>query len=191
VQLDNLPQREYRIRRSAGNNSSFFCSTHRLAAASKSSSRVSQQVRDRGLARSSGASQDARLLAQTSAWAWRTGRWSVSCAYCTCLQAVQQRLQRAAARAARPRPLSASVGRLVGRTVLGYTRPGGPWVQAKGLAKFFETGSKAGVQAQHAERLRPDLGPLSAATSHQDMHSQGWAFIPLGGDREGRRGPCR
>ncbi|MBI2152269.1 MAG: type II toxin-antitoxin system RelE/ParE family toxin [Candidatus Rokubacteria bacterium] len=30
----------------------------------------------------------------------------------------------------------------------------------KGLAKFFETGSKAGVQAQHAERLRLDLHPL-------------------------------
>ena len=42
----------------------------------------------------------------------------------------------------------------------------------KGLAKFFETGSKAGIQAQHAERLRLILGRLSAATSPQEIALQ-------------------
>ena len=55
----------------------------------------------------------------------------------------------------------------------------------KGLAKFFETGSKAGVQPQHAERLRLILGRLSAATSPQDMGLPGLSLHPLGGDRKG------
>jgi proteic killer suppression protein len=53
------------------------------------------------------------------------------------------------------------------------------------LAKFFETGSKAGVQAQHADRLRLILGRLSAATSPQDMALPGLSLHPLGGDRKG------
>ncbi len=55
----------------------------------------------------------------------------------------------------------------------------------KGLAKFFETGSKAGIQAQHAERLRLILGRLSAATSPQDMALPGLKLHRLGGDRKG------
>jgi len=55
----------------------------------------------------------------------------------------------------------------------------------KGLAKFFETGSKASVQAQHAERLRLILGRLSAATSPHDMALPGLSLHPLGGDRKG------
>ena len=55
----------------------------------------------------------------------------------------------------------------------------------KGLAKFFETGSKAGVQAQDAERLRLILGRLSAATSPHDMALPGLSLHPLGGDRKG------
>ena len=55
----------------------------------------------------------------------------------------------------------------------------------KGLAKFFQTGSKAGVQAQHAERLRLILGRLSAATSPQDMALRGLSLHLLGGDRKG------
>jgi proteic killer suppression protein len=55
----------------------------------------------------------------------------------------------------------------------------------KGLAKFFETGSKAGIQAQHAERLRLILGRLSAATSPQDMALPGLSLHPLRGDRKG------
>ena len=55
----------------------------------------------------------------------------------------------------------------------------------KGLAKFFETGSKAGVQAQHADRLRLILGRLSAATAPQDMALPGLSCHPLKGDRQG------
>jgi proteic killer suppression protein len=55
----------------------------------------------------------------------------------------------------------------------------------KGLAKFFETGSKAGVQAQHAERLRLILGRLSVATAPGDMALPGLDLHPLKGERKG------
>ena len=55
----------------------------------------------------------------------------------------------------------------------------------KGLARFFETGSRAGIQPQHAERLRLILGRLSAATSPHDMALPGLSLHPLGGDRKG------
>jgi proteic killer suppression protein len=55
----------------------------------------------------------------------------------------------------------------------------------KGLAKFFETGSKAGIQAEHAERLRLVLGRLSAATSPRDMALPGLKLHQLVGDRKG------
>jgi proteic killer suppression protein len=54
------------------------------------------------------------------------------------------------------------------------------------LARFFETGSKAGVQARHAERLRLILGLLSAATSPRDMALPGLSLHPLTGDRKGK-----
>jgi proteic killer suppression protein len=53
------------------------------------------------------------------------------------------------------------------------------------LAKFFEKGSKAGIQAQQAVRLRLILGHLSAATSPQDMALPGLRLHPLEGDRKG------
>jgi len=55
----------------------------------------------------------------------------------------------------------------------------------KGLARFFETGSKAGIQPQHAERLRLILGRLSAATAPQDMGLPGLRLHPLSGERKG------
>lgn len=55
----------------------------------------------------------------------------------------------------------------------------------KGLAKLFETGSKAGVQSQHAERLRLILGRLSAATAPGDMALPGLDLHPLKGARKG------
>jgi proteic killer suppression protein len=55
----------------------------------------------------------------------------------------------------------------------------------KGLAKFFETGSKAGIQPQHAERLRLILGRLSAATGPQDMGLPGLRLHELTGSRKG------
>ncbi len=55
----------------------------------------------------------------------------------------------------------------------------------KGLAKFFETGSKSGIQAQHAARLRLILGRLGAATAPNDMALPGLALHPLKGEHKG------
>ena len=55
----------------------------------------------------------------------------------------------------------------------------------KGLAKFFQTGSKAGIQAQHADRLELILGRLSAATTPKDMALPGLGLHPLKADRKG------
>jgi proteic killer suppression protein len=56
----------------------------------------------------------------------------------------------------------------------------------KGLAKFFETGSKSGIQAQHAARLRLILGRLGAATAPNDMALPGLDLHPLKGSQRGR-----
>ncbi len=53
----------------------------------------------------------------------------------------------------------------------------------KGLEKFFSTGSKAGIQAQHAERLRLILGRLSVSIAPEDMNLAGLALHRLKGDR--------
>jgi plasmid maintenance system killer protein len=41
----------------------------------------------------------------------------------------------------------------------------------KGIQKFFETGSKAGIQAAHAPRLARQLHQLDVAKQPQDMAS--------------------
>jgi len=58
-------------------------------------------------------------------------------------------------------------------------------VRHKGLQRFFETGSKSGIQAQHADRLRLILAQLSAATKPEDMALPGLVLHPLKGDRKG------
>jgi len=55
----------------------------------------------------------------------------------------------------------------------------------KGLERFFRRGSRAGVQAKHADRLRLILGRLHASTCPQDMNLPGLGFHPLPGDRQG------
>jgi toxin HigB-1 len=55
----------------------------------------------------------------------------------------------------------------------------------KRLEKFFTTGTKSGIQAQHALRLRLILGRLSAATAPADMNLPGLDFHQLKGDRKG------
>jgi proteic killer suppression protein len=55
----------------------------------------------------------------------------------------------------------------------------------KGLERFFTTGSKAGMQAKHSERLRLILGRLNAATSPRDMNLPGLELHELHGDRKG------
>ena len=56
----------------------------------------------------------------------------------------------------------------------------------KGLEKFLGTGSKSGIQAQQAARLRLILGRLSAATAPNDMALPGLALHPLKGNQRGR-----
>ena len=55
----------------------------------------------------------------------------------------------------------------------------------KGLENFFRTGSKAGIQAQHVGRLRPQLALLHQARVPQDMNAPGWKLHALKGDLKG------
>lgn len=55
----------------------------------------------------------------------------------------------------------------------------------KGLAKFFKTGSTAGIQAAHAKRLRLVLGRLNAAVDVKDMGLPGLVLHELSGNRDG------
>ena len=55
----------------------------------------------------------------------------------------------------------------------------------KGLESFFTTGSKAGIQAAHAARLKRQLAQLDHATGPQDMNLPGWKLHPLRGDLSG------
>ena len=58
----------------------------------------------------------------------------------------------------------------------------------KGLQKFFETGSKAGIQVAHAGRLRLQLAALDQAIRPEDLSAPSWALHPLKGDLEARLG---
>ena len=56
----------------------------------------------------------------------------------------------------------------------------------KGVRKFFQTGSTAGIQAKHATWLRLQLTALNQATRPSDMNAPGWDLHPLKGDLDGR-----
>lgn len=53
--------------------------------------------------------------------------------------------------------------------------------QHKGLQKFFDTGSTAGIQNAHATKLSIQLAALNAATSPTDMSVPSWRLHPLRG----------
>ena len=55
----------------------------------------------------------------------------------------------------------------------------------KGLKKFYTTGSKAGIQARHAPKLKRILGLLGAATKAEDINLPGFRLHPLTGKQEG------
>lgn len=55
----------------------------------------------------------------------------------------------------------------------------------KGLRKFWESGSKAGIQPAHASKLRLILQRLDAATVVEDMNFHGAKLHPLKGDKKG------
>lgn len=56
----------------------------------------------------------------------------------------------------------------------------------KGLRKFFESGSAAGIQPHHAKRLRMQLTALDTAQSVEDMNIPGFRLHPLKGEERGR-----
>lgn len=51
----------------------------------------------------------------------------------------------------------------------------------RGIERFFETGSKAGIQPKHAGRLRLQLSHLDAAIGPRDMDLPGWRLHALKG----------
>ena len=55
----------------------------------------------------------------------------------------------------------------------------------KGLQRFFEKGSKSGIQAKHQKRLRIILSRLDDAMQAGDMDAPGWKLHPLRGDLKG------
>jgi len=55
----------------------------------------------------------------------------------------------------------------------------------KGLERFFTKGTKPGIQAKHASRLRLILARLNASVTPNDMDLPGLNFHPLTGERKG------
>lgn len=55
----------------------------------------------------------------------------------------------------------------------------------KGVRKFWETGSTAGIQAAHAARLRLILNRLDAASTVEDVNFHGARLHPLKGSKKG------
>jgi proteic killer suppression protein len=59
-------------------------------------------------------------------------------------------------------------------------------VRHKGLRKFYESGSTAGIQASHAKRLRLQLAALETAHVIDDLDVPGFKLHPLKGEMKGR-----
>ena len=55
----------------------------------------------------------------------------------------------------------------------------------KGLEKFYQTGSKAGIQAKHSEKLRRILIRLEVAAGPDDMDIPSFVLHPLKGEKLG------
>jgi proteic killer suppression protein len=55
----------------------------------------------------------------------------------------------------------------------------------KGLEKFFLTGSKAGIQPAHAEKLSRQLAILNVAKDAKEMDKPGWRLHQLSGREAG------
>ncbi len=51
----------------------------------------------------------------------------------------------------------------------------------KGLRRYFESGSKAGIQPVHANRIRMQLVALDTAQTVDDMNIPGFGLHPLKG----------
>lgn len=55
----------------------------------------------------------------------------------------------------------------------------------KGLERFYETGSTAGVQGRHKKKLRLQLAALDTARTIEDMDLPGYRLHPLKGEKKG------
>lgn len=55
----------------------------------------------------------------------------------------------------------------------------------KGLQRFFETGSVAGIDPSQRQKIRIRLTALDTATSVEDMDLPGFRLHPLKGDKLG------
>ena len=53
----------------------------------------------------------------------------------------------------------------------------------KGLKKYFQTGSVAGIQAKHQSKLRMQLTAIDTAQVIDDINLPGFKLHPLKGDR--------
>ena len=56
----------------------------------------------------------------------------------------------------------------------------------KGLRKYFESGSLAGIQPAHADRLKMQLAALDTAQTIEDMDIPGFRLHPPKGSERGR-----
>jgi len=56
----------------------------------------------------------------------------------------------------------------------------------KGLRRFYDSGSLAGIQPQHAKRLRMQIAALDSAQVIDDMDIPGFRLHPLKGADRGR-----
>ena len=59
-------------------------------------------------------------------------------------------------------------------------------IRHKGLRRFYETDSTAGIKAVHAKRIRLQLTALDTAAKIDDMDIPGFRLHPLKGDRKGQ-----
>jgi proteic killer suppression protein len=56
----------------------------------------------------------------------------------------------------------------------------------KGLQRFFVAGTRSGIRAKHADRLRLILGRLDVSVEPRDMGLPGLGLHPLKGKHRGR-----
>jgi len=55
----------------------------------------------------------------------------------------------------------------------------------KGIERFFQTGSKAGIQPKHAQKLSDQLTLLNLARRPEEMNIPSWQWHALKGDMAG------
>jgi toxin HigB-1 len=55
----------------------------------------------------------------------------------------------------------------------------------KGVARFFATGTKAGIQPKHAAKLNEQLAALNVAARPEQMNIPGWKWHQLTGELAG------